>query len=111
MNCRTTWLIYLITCNRCLMQYIGKSEWPFNQRLNKHRFDVPVKNAPQVDQHFNKNNHNFDSDASFTLIEKLKNLEGDKEIKRKRIKTRENFWIHEIQTLQPNGLNEYINHI
>ena len=106
-----TWLLYLCTCKKCFIQYVGKTEWPFNQRLNKHRFDVPVPDAPQIDQHFNQAGHNFDRDAKFTLIEKLNNLDGDKETKRKRIKTRENFWIKELKTLQPNGLNEYLNRL
>ena len=110
-NCKMTWLLYLCTCKKCSIQYVGKTEWPFNQRLNKHRFDVLVPDSPQVDQHFNQPNHDFDRDAQFTLIEKLTNLEGDKETKRKRIKSRENFWIKELKTLHPDGLNEYINRI
>ena len=111
MNCKMTWLLYLCTCKKCFIQYVGKTEWPFNQRLNKHRFDVAVPDAPQVDQHFNQTGHDFDRDAKFTLIEKLNNLDGDKETKRKRIKTRENFWIKELKTLHPNGLNEYLNRL
>ena len=111
MNCKMAWLLYLCTCRKCLVQYVGKTEWPFNQRLNKHRFDVPVPGAPQIDQHFNQAGHDFDRDAKFTLIEKLKNLEGDKETKRKRIKARENFWIKELKTLHPDGLNEYLNRL
>ena len=111
MNCRTTWLVYLLTCKKCSIQYVGKTEWPFNERLNKHRFDVPISDAQVADKHFNLPNHNFDRDAKFTLIEKLKNLEGDKEIKRNRILKRENFWIKELKTLQPYGLNAYLNRI
>ena len=111
MNCKMAWLLYLCTSRKCLVQYKGNTEWPFNQRLNKHRFDVPVPGAPQIDQHFNQAGHDFDRDAEFTLIENLKNLEGDKETKRKRIKARENFWIKELKTLHPDGLNEYLNRL
>ena len=44
---------------KCLIQYVGKTEWPFHQRLNKHRLDVPVPGAPQIDQHFNQAAHDF----------------------------------------------------
>ena len=111
MNCRTTWLVYLLTCKKCSIQYVGKTEWPFNERLNKHRFDVSVTDAQEVDTHFNLPNHDFDRDAKFTLIEKLKNLEGVKETKRNSILKRENFWIKELKTLQPYGLNAYLNRI
>ena len=69
MNCRMTWLIYLLTCKKCQTQYIGKTEWPFNERLNKHRFDVHEQDAQEVDKHFNLPGHNFDRDARFSLIE------------------------------------------
>ena len=59
----------------------------------------------EVDRHFSQPDHNLDTDAMFTLIEKLRNIEGDEETKRKRIKTRENFWIKQLQTLHPDGLN------
>ena len=111
MDCKMSWLLYLCTCKKCSIQYVGKTEWPFNQRLNKHRFDVPKFDTQKVDQHFNRADHDFKGDAQFTLIEKLKNTEGDKEIKRKRLKTRENFWIKELKTLHPNGLNEYLNRL
>ena len=91
--------MYLCTCRKCLTQYVGKTKWPFNQRLNKHRFNDPVPGAPQIDQHFNQAGHDFDRDAKFTLIGEIKNL--DKESKRRRIKARENFWIKELKTLHP----------
>ena len=31
MNCKMAWLLYLCTCRKCLVQYVGKTEWPFNQ--------------------------------------------------------------------------------
>ena len=111
LNCKMTWLIYLLTCKKCSIQYIGKSEWPFNQRLNKHRFDVTDINAQEADKHFNQPQHIFERDAKFTLIEKIKNLEGDKEIIRKRAKIRENFWIKELKTIHPHGLNTYMNRV
>jgi hypothetical protein len=96
---------------KCLIQYTGKTEWPFNQRLNKHRFDVNQEVGPAVDKHFALPGHNFERDARFILIEKLKNLNGDKDTLRKRIKTRENFWIKELETLHPRGLNMELNNI
>ena len=111
MHCKDTWLVYLLTCMKCLIQYTGKTEWPFNQRLNKHRFDVNQEVGPAVDKHFALPGHNFERDARFILIEKLKNLNGDKDTLRKRIKTRENFWIKELETLHPRGLNMELNNI
>ena len=37
MDCQSSWIIYIIECNICKHQYIGKSETAFNLRLNNHR--------------------------------------------------------------------------
>ena len=36
-DCQSSWIIYIIECNICKLQYIGKSETAFNLRLNNHR--------------------------------------------------------------------------
>ena len=36
-NCRSSNFIYLLQCQKCKIQYIGKTENPFNIRLNNHR--------------------------------------------------------------------------
>ena len=36
-NCQSTFVIYIIECRICRLQYIGKSETAFNLRLNNHR--------------------------------------------------------------------------
>ena len=37
-NCQSTWVIYIIECNICNLQYVGKSETGFSLiRLNNHR--------------------------------------------------------------------------
>ena len=36
-NCQSTGVIYIIECNICNLQYVGKSETGFNTRLNNHR--------------------------------------------------------------------------
>ena len=50
LNCKSFGLIYLLQCQICLLQYIGKSETPFNICFN---------------------NHEFQRHAKFTLIEKV----------------------------------------
>ena len=111
MNCKDSWLIYLCSCKKCNIQYTGKTEWPFNVRLNKYRFDIGAEETQLIIRHFKQSDHDFERDMKFTLIEKLNNLEGDKETKRLRLKKRENFWIKELQTLYPSGLNEYLNRV
>ena len=56
------------------MQYVGKSEWPFNLRLNNYKYRIksiaPDKLRP-VEQHFRSTNHDFSVHAKFTIIEKI----------------------------------------
>ena len=40
LNCKSSYLIYLMECTLCKWQYTGKSEIEFNIRLNNHRKDV-----------------------------------------------------------------------
>ena len=40
LNCKSQYIIYLMECILCKIQYVGKSETPFNLRLNDHRKDV-----------------------------------------------------------------------
>ena len=73
-NCKSKNVIYLLECTLCSIQYIGKSEWPFNLRLNnyKHRIKpIASDKLLPVEQHFRQNNHDFSIHAKFTIIEKI----------------------------------------
>ena len=39
-DCQSSWVIYMIECNVCKLQHVGKSETPFNIRPNNHRNHV-----------------------------------------------------------------------
>ena len=109
-NCKSKYVIYLLQCTLCKCQYIGKSETPFNIRLNNHRKDVSSVTGIPACKHFNETGHNFNSHAKFTIIEQLEKTKNlDKETLTKRLKLRENFWIKKLKTLTPNGLNQELN--
>ena len=80
-------------CRICRIQYIGKSEAKFNNRLNNYRQEVNRYNTPQADHHFKLPNHNFNQHARFTLIEELDNVNIDKDLATLRLKKNEDFWI------------------
>ena len=67
-NCRTEYVIYLMECAICNLQYVGKNETPFNIRLNHHRIDVKDPKATLADKHFQKIDHRFNVLARFTII-------------------------------------------
>ena len=104
------YLIYLLECNICNIQYVGKRETTFNIRLNNHRKDVKDQNALPADKYFTLPGHDVNKNAKFTLIEKLTktNKVATKTLK-ERLKNRENFGIIKLRTLTPDGLNQELN--
>ena len=73
LNCKSSRVIYLMDCLKCGKQYVGKSETPFNIRLNNHRNNVnSMTNTLSVSHHFRQADHSFNQDAKFTRSNRLK---------------------------------------
>ena len=108
-SCKSKFIIYLLECTRCRIQYVGKSEWPMNIRLNKHRNDVFREDAIQVCKHFKEPGHEFNKHAKITIIEELKKKDRSLKTMRKILEQREDFWILKLKTLQPDGFNMELN--
>ena len=108
-NCQSTWVIYIIECKICKLQYVGKSETGFNLRLNNHRNHIKKGvSSCKLTEHFlhNTGTHNFDNDAIITITEQI--IQNDMAIERKKeiLCTEEIFWQRTLKTLQPNGLSK-----
>ena len=114
-NCKSNFIIYLLECTLCKLQYVGKSETPFNLRLNNHRKDVKdINNSKAIPActHFRKNGHDFNIHAKFTIIEQLNQIKTKSQDYLKiLLKQRENFWIKTLDTLTPKGLNQELNNV
>ena len=108
-NCKSKFVIYLLECTKCGIQYVGKSEWAMNIRINKHRNDVLREDAINVCQHFKQPSHNFNRDAKITIIEELKKKDKSLKEMRKILEDREDFWIIKLKTLHPQGFNMELN--
>ena len=91
-NCKSNYTIYLIGCTKCKLQYVGKAEAELN--------------AIPADRHFAKRDHEFNTDAKFTIVQ---NAKLSKESITELLKMRENFWIKKLETLRPKGLNHELN--
>ena len=100
LKCSSHDVVYLLTCKTCSKQYAG-STGDFRPRFNNyrcaHRNFLKRKKAKQESfkAHFVEANHNGEDDWELTKTGNVEEL-----IKR------ESFWQHELDTLQPNGLNE-----
>ena len=97
-TCKSKFIIYLLECILCGFQYIGKSEWPMNIRINKHRNDVFREEAIHVCQHFRQVSHNFNKHMKMTIIEEVKHQNKSITQKRTILDEREYFWIQRLKT-------------
>ena len=79
LNCKRKYSIYLMECNICKLQYVGKTEWPMNIRINNHRKDCHQEYAIPAIRHFSIIGHSFNNNAKFTIIEQLKDTSKSKE--------------------------------
>lgn len=52
-NCNTRYVIYLITCKACRVQYVGCTTGRLRDRLNDHIGNIDRKQATNVARHFN----------------------------------------------------------
>ena len=109
LNCKSKYVIYLLECTKCKIQYAGKAETEFNIRLNNHRKDVWKPDALPASRLFSDERHNFNTHGKFILIEQICHIDIDKEKNKKRLKRRENFWILTLETLTPKGLSQELN--
>ena len=71
LSCKSSYLINLLQCQICQLQYVSKSETSLSVRLKNHRKNSKSKNAILACNHFQDLNHNFQRDAKFTLTEQI----------------------------------------
>ena len=105
LDCQSSWVIYIIECNTCRLQYIGKSETGFNLRLNNHRNHIKKEvNSCELTEHFlhNVRSHNFDNDVTITVIEQIRKYYLTIDRKKELLRNREMFWQRMLNSIQPN---------
>lgn len=103
LNCDDKCLIYLLTCKKCGIQYVGQTTDKFRYRWNNYKscyrkackgIEVPQQH---LHEHFLSENHGgLEEDVEITLIDKTDSSDPT---------TREQFWIYRLNTLSPQGLN------
>ena len=116
LNDHSSNVIYLITCNKCKLQYVGETCLKLNERFNIHNSSLRNPSNSSfckiLNNHFTKGLCKGSS-YSVSLIEKL---EGTGQTDRGFMdpkqtparKLREVFWMKELRTIFPYGLNDRI---
>ena len=98
-------------CSLCeKSQYVEKSEYSLNLRMDTHRNDVWRTDIPACEKHFQKPGHNFNAHAKFTIIAKVYNKSLSKLKILSLLEHGEDLWILKLQTLSLQGLNISLNY-
>ena len=109
-------MIYLITCDKCSIQYVGETVRGLNFRIREHQKGIryPENNygCRLLTQHFT-NGLCKNARFSVKIIEKIEgdgrdeNGEMDFEVRRRR-HAREKHWMLKLRTVYPFGLNDKV---
>ena len=99
-SCKPSNVIYLITCKRCGLEYVGDTGQPLHTRVNGHRYDIAhqrTKESP-VAEHFNSGAQG-QSDMTVMVIELARSRDACLR------KIRESRWMRTLGTSSPLGMN------
>ena len=99
-SCKSSHIIYLITCRRCGQQYLGETGQPLHGRVNNHRFNIThgrIEESP-VAEHFNGDRHAV---SDMTIIATDQIYSHDPCI----CKIWESRWIRTLGFSYPSGMN------
>ena len=103
--CNTKNVVYLLTCAKCSLQYVGMTTQTISNRFDGHRSAIKNKKvSTALCQHFRKDGHSF-SDMKVQIIYHFsKNDEDAREV----LLHVEDFYMKKLATLLPFGLNDHI---
>ena len=104
-SCRSSNVIYAITCKSCGIQYVGQTLLRLRDRFTGHLGDIKRgdPNKP-VAVHFNKAGHDKKNDIQITILEFIKKPPRSPQAITIRHRV-ESKWTHTLRTLAPQGLN------
>ena len=117
LDCKSENVVYLIYCKSCNFQYVGETKNRLQKRFSNHRSSIKSGNSCQlVHKHFGEDAHGLDN-CKILPIEIInhemldqQNLDPtqlDRSLTKLRLE-REKYWIIELQTAYPYGLNSRV---
>ena len=110
MTCATKNVIYLISCKKCGIQYVGETSQALRSRMNNHRQRLNQMCDLFLYQHFCSSGHSED-DITIMPIEEVSLEEGEcLSLASKRLQ-REEYWYKELATIYPYGLNDNVKNL
>ena len=98
LDCTSSFVIYLATCQRCGGQYVGKSTTAFKLRHSNHKKEIE-KGRGGLGNHFGGQRACSYQDVQIILIE------GVEKGNQKQLEKREKFWQYQLRAFRENGGN------
>ena len=103
-NCNTKFVVYVITCNICNVQYVGRTIRRLRDRLSDHLYDIDKNHNTNVARHWNNVHDKNISSLSIQGIERIVcPVRGGDRFKL--LCKREVYCIFHLNSRQPWGLN------
>ena len=105
-TCKSNNIIYLMTCKLCGIQYVGETNQLFSKRNTQHRSSSKHGKPSLIYQHF----HLYDNGTRTRIlfddfdIQPIEALEQNSTASERL--NREAWWMKELRTLYPYGLND-----
>ena len=111
LSCSTINVIYLISCDKCDHQYVGETKRKVSERLSGHRSSIKKRANTFIARHFTLPGHSV-KDIRIQPIEHITPRPGEteKDVTIRRL-DRERFWMLELATVYPYGLNDRLQHV
>ena len=105
LSCSSKNVVYLASCNKCSLQYVGSTSTEFKVRFRNHKSSMRTnKKTCERAVHFNCTKHEI-SKINFIVIETITS-QGDAAYIDRLLLTRRAFWTAQLCTLSPHGLNK-----
>lgn len=98
-DCKSTNVIYLITCNYCNLQYVGQTGRTLTDRINNHLSCIRTRKNTTIALHFNLPHHNYKQHFKIIAIETTDNSQN--------LRKRERHWQNTLKTFHPFGINNF----
>ena len=104
-SCKSSNVIYCITCKTCNKQYVGQTKNTIAKRFSGHFFNVRhSKKTDAVGLHFSRADHHGTSDFSINILEFIPLPPSTERSLTLRLKLEKN-WIHKLRCPAPRGIN------
>ena len=101
LTCKSTNVVYLITCTKCRKQYVGYTTQQLNTRMNHHRTNIMNRARTHIATHFSSPGHILNLHLKIQPIDTAVNTNQTLQ----ELYRLECYWITTLRTLTPHGLN------